>query len=318
MIVSRSILPLAIALAGCKPTEPAMSSPSPPPKPLSSFKQLSGGAAQAIAAGEPLAVLGGSLVTWWDGDSPVEVPLPSHVDPYGARWAADRKSLRVGLGAVDVATKVYRDEPALQPLNAIGPGAVFSARRTAWFGDGAHVAVVVEMRDPKGGRTTELAVADTGGRVRGRSKLPGMVTAITASQDRVLVDASRLVVLDLDAKVIAEPKLSALRINEGAGMFAITLTGGTGVALVRPADGSVVATWNLAANDAVPVPHGIVAVARDGTVHVGCVDGNTVKEVATAPSGADGPIVRLVGGQLVVAGGTVDPIHVAAFTNPCT
>jgi hypothetical protein len=145
-----------------------------------------------------------------------------------------------------------------------------------------------------------------------------MVTAIAASQDRVLVDASRLVVLDLDAKVIAEPKLSALRINEGEGMFAITLTGGTGVALVRPADGSVVATWNLAANDAVPVPHGIVAVGGDGTVHVGCVDGSTVKEVATAPSGADGPIVRLVGSQLVVAGGTVDPIHVAAFTNPCT
>jgi len=318
MIVARSILPLAIALAGCKTTEPAMSSPSPPSKPLSSFKQLRGGAAQAIAAGEPLAVLGGSLVTWWDGDSPVEVPLPSHVDPYGARWAADRKSLRVGLGAVDVATKVYRDEPALQPLNAIGPGGAFSARRTAWFGDCAHVAIVVEMRDPKGGRTTELAVADTGGRVRGRSKLPGMVTAIAASQDRVLLDASRLVVLDLDAKVIAEPKLSALRISEGAGMFAVTLTGGAGVALIRPADGSVVATWNLAANDAVPVPHGIVAVAGDGSVHVGCVDGSTVKEIATAPSGADGPIVRLVGGQLVVAGGTVDPIHVAAFTNPCT
>ena len=182
MIVSRSILPLAIALAGCKTTEPAMSSPSPPPKPLSSFKQLRGGAAQAIAAGEPLAVLGGSLVTWWDGDSPVEVALPSHVDPYGARWTADRKLLRVGLGAVDVATKMYRVDPALQALNAVGPGGAFSARRAAWFGDGAHVAVVIETRDPKGGRTTELAVADTGGRVRGRSKLPGMVTAIAASR----------------------------------------------------------------------------------------------------------------------------------------
>jgi hypothetical protein len=31
-----------------------------------------------------------------------------------------------------------------------------------------------------------------------------------------------------------------------------------------------------------------------------------------------GAIVRLVGDQLVVAGGTVDPIHAAAFTNPCT
>jgi hypothetical protein len=317
MMVSRSILPLAIAIACCKPTEPAMSSPNPPPKPLS-FKQLRGGAAQAIAAGEPLAVLGGSLVTWWNGDSPVEVALPPHVDPYGARWAADRTSLRVGLGAVDVATKAYRDEPALQKLNPVSPGGAFPVRRAAWFGDGAHVAIVVETRDPKGGRTTELVVADASGRVRGRSKLPGMVTAIAAAQDRVLLDASRLVVLDLDAKLVAELKLSALRISEGAGMFAVTLTGGTGVALVRPADGSVVATWNLAANDAVPVPRGIVAVAGDGTVHVGCVDGTTVKELAAGPSGADGPIVRLVGAQLVVAGGTVNPIHVAAFTNPCT
>jgi hypothetical protein len=40
-------------------------------------------------------------------------------------------------------------------------------------------------------------------------------------------------------------------------------------------------------------------------------DGGTTRTV-------DGHIMRLVGSQLVVAGGTVDPIHVAAFTNPCT
>jgi len=309
---------LATTVVSCNTTEPAMSSPSTPPTIVSSFKQLRGGAAQVIAAGEPLAVIGGRLVTWWEGDAPVEVPLPPNVDPYGARWTADHKLLRVGLGAVDVAAKVWRAEPALQSMDPVGPSQTQPVQRTAWFGDGVHVAIVKEARDPRGARSTELVIADTAGKVRGRHALPGMVTAIIASQDRVLVDASKLLVFDLDGKLVAEPNLSALRINEGGGMFAVTLTGGHGVSLLRPSDGSVIATWSLAANDAVPVPRGVVAVTDDGTVHVGCIAGSSIAEKATAKSGATGPIIQRVGNRLVVAGGTVDPVHVAAFTSPCS
>lgn len=311
----RSTLSLAIAIVSCNTTEPAMSSPSTPPTVLSPFKQLRGGTAQVIAAGEPLAVVGARLVTWWDGDNPIEVPLPQDVDPYGARWLTDHKVLRVGLGGVDVAARTWRAEPGLRSFDSSGTQ---SSTRTAWFADGVHVAIVRETLDPEGGRTTELVVADTSGKVRGRHALPGMVTAIAASHDRVLIDATKLLVFDLDAKLVAEPAGSALRVSERGGMFAVTLTGDHGVTLLRPADGSVIATWNLAANDAVPIPQGVAAVARDGTVHAGCIAGATVTEKASAKSGAIRPIIQRVGNRLVVAGGTIDPVHVATFVTPCS
>ncbi|HEV7557766.1 MAG TPA: hypothetical protein VGO00_20010, partial [Kofleriaceae bacterium] len=90
-----------------------------------------------------------------------------------------------------------------------------------------------------------------------------------------------------------------------------------GVLLIRPSDGAVIASWDLAVNDAVPVPGGVAAVDREGTVHIGCIDGTKIKEVASAPSGAPIPIIQHVGDKLVVAGGTLNPIHVATFTNPC-
>ena len=139
---------------------------------------------------------------------------------------------------------------------------------------------------------------------------------MVASDDRVLVVASKMVALDLDAKVVAEPSLSVLRVSEGSGMFAATLTARGSPSSVR-LDGAVIATWDVPANDAVPVPHGVVAVDFEGNVRVGCVDGGVVREVANVASGARAPIIQRVGDRIVVAGSDANPIRVATFANPC-
>jgi hypothetical protein len=295
-----------------------MSAPTPPPKTLSTFTQLTGGAAQFIPSGTRLVALGGGLATAWDASNkPIEIPLPSNVDPYGARWTADGAQLHVGLGVVDLAARAWRAEPGLQKLNPPGRQFEFPVRQVAWFADGAHVALLLRTRDAKGQPAQEVAIATLDGTVRGRHPVDAAI-AMVASQDRVLVAQTNLTLLDLDGKVIAEPARdrAVLRVSEGAGMFAAVRAGG-GVLLIRPSDGSVIASWDLAVNDAVPVPGGVAAVDRDGTVHIGCIDGTKIKEVASAPSGAQIPIIQHVGDKLVVAGGTVDPIHVATFANPC-
>ena len=178
----------------------------------------------------------------------------------------------------------------------------------------------IQTRD-KSGRPTrhEIVVAAADGRVRGRTEVKGVATAMVASADRVLVDASKLMVLDLDAKVIAQPELatSVVRVSEGAGMVAATLAGRNAVVLLRPSDGAIVATWDVPANDAVPVPHGVVVVDPDGTVRVGCLHANAIREVAKVASGARSPLVQRVGDRIALVGGQDNPVWVASFTNPC-
>jgi hypothetical protein len=298
------------ACSSCSNPEPAMSAPTPPQSPiLSPFTPLREGFSQVIVPGARPLTLGGNGATWWDNGAPITATLPADIDGYGARWSADGKALYVGLGSLDLATRSWHAEAALQPLNQMGPDRRYPVQRVAWFADLAHVALLT--------LDNKVSVAARGGRVRGSHAVQAAVS-MAAAKDRVIVAASKLLVLDLDAKVIAEPAVprSAMRVSEGAGMFAVTLAA-SGVVLVRPSDGAIVATWDIKATDAVPVPHGIVAIDFDGLVRVGCLDGNAIKQVAEVPSGAKAPIVQHVGDTIVVAGAGATTVRTAAFANSC-
>ena len=154
MIMHVRSLTALLVCASCGTPEPAM---SPPPKPstiLSTFTQLRDGFSQAIAPGAPLVTLGGGA-TWWEGDAPVTVALPQNVTPYGSRWKPDGKALSIGLGAIDLAARTWRPEPALQAFNRPGPGGVSPVRQVAWFADTSHVAMVIESRATPGTRSQE-------------------------------------------------------------------------------------------------------------------------------------------------------------------
>ena len=293
-----------------------MTSPPRPPT-LSDFTTLPGGESVAIAAGSPLVTLGAGA-TWWDKGTPVSVALPAGVTPEGARWIADG-TLLVGLGTLDLATRSWRAIPALTSFNQLQPGFSSPVRQVAWLGDGAHVAILLETGNPPNrpaARRQEVVIATRDGRARGRLEVEA-VTDMVAATDRVLVSGTKLQVLDLDARVIATLPGMAVRASEGAGMFAVTRTGRHEVTLVRADDGAAIAAWDVAVHDAVPVPHGVVAVDFEGTVRVGCVADGTVREVASVPSGAKAPIIRLVGDRIVLAGGGPSPVQTATFTNPC-
>lgn len=289
-----------------------MSSPMSPTKILSAFTPLQGGFSQAIAPGKTLVTLGGAA-TWWERDAPVTVALQD-VPSDGARWVVDGKSLRVGLGTLDLSARTWHLEPALAAWNRPGPDGALPVKAVAWFADAAHVAMLVAQA----GKPAELVIAGAAdGKVRGQRVLDG-ARAMVAGRDRVLVAAARSAVLDLDGNVIAEPTLpdGLVRVREGAELFAAVGAAGD-VALVRPADGAVLATWDAHAFDAVPVPHGVVAIDLAGDVMVGCLDGSTIRKVAQEPSGARGAVIQLVGDRLVVAGAGAHPVRVATFASPC-
>lgn len=319
MLTTRAHVYLALPLlvcASCSNPEPPMSSPTPP-KILAAFTPLQGGFSQAIAPGNTLVTLGGAA-TWWERDVPVTVALPN-VPSDGARWVSDGKLLRVGLGTLDLAARAWRPEPALASWNRQGPDGVLPVKAVAWFADAAHVAMLIASRARDGRRTTEIVVASVSdGRARGRREIEG-ASALVASGDRLLVAARKVVVLDLDAKVVGEPSPipdSVTRVREGGGMFAAVGAAGD-VALVRPVDGAVLATWGANALDAVPVPRGAVAIDLEGNVLVGCLEGTTIRKVADAASGARGAVIQLVGDRIVVAGAGANPVRAAAFANPC-
>ena len=319
MLAVRHLAVLVAISAGCHKESP-MSPPPAAAPPFTVFTPLRGGQSQAIAPGPPLVTLLASAATWWEHDAPVTAELPPNTPVAGTRWAADGKGLRVGLGTLDLATRQWHAAPTLAALGQSGPGGDTPVKRVAWFTDALHVALVLETRDPSGRRTSEVVVAALAdGSVLGRYPVTA-VMAMAAGQDRVLVSASnKVILLDRTAAVVAEPAgmpASVSRINENGGMFAAT--GATGaVALVRATDGVVVATWDVHAADAVPVPHGVVAVDDAGVVRVGCLQGNALKPVAEAPSGALGAIIQIVGERVVLAGAGADPVRVATFTNPC-
>ncbi|MGE0546107.1 MAG: hypothetical protein AB7O24_00195 [Kofleriaceae bacterium] len=291
---------------------------SPPSKAFSAFAPLRDGFSQAIAPGGQLVTLGGGA-TWWQDDAPVMVALPPNTPVDGAQWTADAAALRVGLGTLDLAARAWRADAVLASWNRPGPRGDSPVREVAWTSDVNHVALLLETRSPDGKRATEIAIASASdGGERGRREVVG-ASKLVATGDRVLVAAHNPVVLDLDAKLIAEPSPipdSVTRVREGNGMFAALGAAGA-VALIRPSDGFVVATWDVQAIDAVPVANGAVAIDFEGVVRVGCVEGSAIKTVAEAASGVRAAVVRVVGDRVVVAGAGAVPVHVARFANPC-
>ena len=286
---------------------------------LSAFTPLRDGFSEAIAPGDRLVTLSsGAGATWWDKAAPVRATLPPATRVGGARWTVDGTSLRVGLGTLDLAARTWRPEPLLASWNEPGPGGDLPVREVAWFADTAHLAVLLESRAPDGTRRTEVAIVSTAdGRARGRRAVEG-AQILVATQDRLLVGSKKPIVLDVDATVVAEPALppSLVRVREGAGMFAAVGAAGA-VALVKPADGAVVTTWDAGAIDAVPVERGLVAVDLAGNVRVGCVDGPQIRSVAEVASGVAGAVIQRVGDQIVVAGAGTPAVRVATFKNPC-
>lgn len=301
---------LAIAAACCSNREPSMSPPPPSQTILGSFTPLRGGYNQAIAPGGQIVTLLMGGAAWWEGDVAVTASIPPHVPVGGTRWTADGKSLRVGLGTLDLAARAWRPEPALQRYGQAGPDGASPVRQVAWF-DEAHVAILLEQE------VVIAAAAD--GRVLGRRAVAN-ATAMIAADDRLLVAGSEVVLLDRAGGVVAKPAPvpdSVTRLNHGGGMFAAVGIAGA-VALIRASDGAVLATWAERVYDAVPVERGVVVVDGEGTVRVGCLDGAGIRKVAEGSSGAAGHIViQRVGDRIVVAGGTSDPVRVATFANPC-
>ena len=226
----------------------------------------------------------------------------------GSRWAGNQ--LRVGLGTLDLAARTWREDPSLAAVNRPAPDGRVPVREVAWFADTKHVAVMLE--------SAEVVIVAADGRERGRHKL-GVVGSMIAAADRLLVATDKPVVLDLDARVVATPALpplGVLRAREASGWFAAVGASGA-VTLIRPADGAILATWDVHAVDAVPLPRGIVAVDFAGNVAVGCLDGGSIRRVADAASGVSAAIIQHVGGRIVVAGAGPDPVKAAAFNNPC-
>jgi hypothetical protein len=302
---------------------------SPPPPttpaaaPISAFTSLKGGSTMAIAPGDRLVALHAQVATWWEQDLPIEAVLPT-IPVDGARWVPGGQRLHVGLGTLDLAARSWRPEPSLEgwrqrplPVSAV-----------AWFGDDRHVAIVTgpppqRVDRPTVTRTLELAVVSAAdGAARGRLALePGVTVKLAAAADRLLVLGATTLVVDLDAKVVAGPAglpEAPSRGAFGAGMFAVTGHGGE-VTLLRPSDGAVLGTWEptTPSIDAVPVPHGVVAVDLHGTVRVGCLDNGKIRTVAEASAGSSGLFIQLVSDRLIVAGSGANPLRWATFTNPC-
>lgn len=290
---------------------------STPSQTLSAFTPLQGGFSEAIAPGPRLVTLSAGGATWWEDDHAVTAELPPNTRVNGARWTPDGKALRVGLGTLDLATRTWRAESTLAAVDAPGPRGDRPVREIAWLPDTRHVAVLIEKRTPDQ-RTTEVAIVSVvDGRERGRREIAN-ASQLAAAQDRILVAAAQPVLLDLDANVVAQPALPAslARVREGSGMFAAIGAAGA-VALVRPGDGAVLATWDGHAVDALPLAKGLVTIDLEGTVRVGCLDGTTIRSVSEVASGVGAAVIQLVDNQIVVAGAGATPVRKATFSNPC-
>lgn len=295
--------------------------PSATPASISSFRPLTGGFSQAIAPGGARIVTlqHGAGATWWETDRPVTAALPPGTPVDGARWSTDGQALHVGLGRLDLTARSWQLEASLERWNRSGPRGSSPVKGAAWSADASHVALLFETRAADGARTTEIVVVKAAdGSARARRAIAG-ATKVVASDQHILVAAPTPVVLDLDGKVVAEPSPlppSVTRVREGAGMFAALGAAGA-VALLRPTDGAVLATWQIKAVDAVPVTGGVVAIDFEGTVRVACLKGGTLQQVAEADSGVKSAVLGNVAGELVVAGAGAAPVRVATFTNPC-
>ncbi len=297
------------------PSPPKPATPDATSGPFGPFVQLKGGERQEIAPGDRLVTLHASSATWWEGDAPVSATLPN-VLVRGSQWSADGK-LHVGLGSLDLSTKAWTGNAMFAAFAQRGPRGELPVREVAWFKDTKHAALLIESRDRTGKASTEIVIVAPDGSARGRKVVP-QASWLAAGTDRVLVGGAAAVLLDLDAKVIAElptPPRS-FSAKEDGGTFAI-LASNHHVVVVRGTDGTVLATWQIDAVDAAPIDNGVLAADAQGDVSVGCLDGSAIKVVAKVASGGPTSVIRRVGERVAVIGGTSDPVRVAKFTNPC-
>lgn len=295
------------------PTPPKPATPSTDP--LGPFVRLKGGERQEIAPGGQLVTLHGASATWWVGDEPISAPLPN-IPVHGAQWSSAGK-LHVGLGALDLAAKTWTGDARFSKFAMRGPRGEIPVREVSWFRDTQHAALLLESRDRTGKVSTEVVIVAPDGSARGRRTIPN-ASYLVASDDRVLVGGGAVVMLDLDAKVVADVPTPprSFSAKEADGVFAI-LASNHQVVLVRGADGSVLATWDIDATDAAPIARGVIATDAQGEVSVACLDGSNLRVVTKVSSGGPGSVIRQVGDRVVVIGGTSDPVRVASFTNPC-
>lgn len=309
-----------LAAASCSNREPAMSASTATATVFSAFTARSGGFSEAIAPGSPLVTLGrGAGATWWESDAEVTAALPPGTPVDGARWNADGRALYLGLGVLEVGARAWRALPALAAWNQAGPRGELPVREAAWTPSGRHVALLLETRGADGASRREVAVVSAAdGAARGRRVVDG-AAALVASDDRVLVAGASLLVLDLDAKLIAEPSpapTSVFRVREASGRFAAVGVGGE-VALIEPRDGAVLATWEGHASDALPLPRGLLTIDEEGVVRASCLDHGKLRQVAEFATGVRNAVLQLAGDQLAIAGAGATPVHVARFADPC-
>lgn len=55
----------------------------------------------------------------------------------------------------------------------------------------------------------------------------------------------------------------------------------------------------------------------EGTVRVGCLHGNAIREAAKVATGQKLAIIQHVGDRIALMGGGASPVWVASFSNPC-
>lgn len=314
-----------------------MTTPQQPPSrtkpaPLGPFTTLRGtGGGAAFAAGPasaPIVYLHDTSAIWWIGDTATSIRF-EHAGPvHGSVWIDAGKRLRVGLGTIDLVAKTFTIEPALQSFakeaNRLGG--------VAWFPDGTRVALLinpsgllVDRPMPAGydRNKRELVIVSLTGSeppARGAVTVKG-TPVIAASDDRVIVAGNDTQLFSaraekLDVAFSAPPEYAS-HVSFDAGRFVHVRGNGT-ITLLEARSGATLATWGgEGITDAVARGNIVVAVGSDATVHVGCLDGGTVSEVAKASAGTVATLVQIVGDRVVVSADGPDPVRVATLTSPC-
>ncbi len=297
--------------------------------PLGPFATLPG-SVMALVAGPtsaPVVALHRKNATWWTGTTATEIKFDDAGPVGGSVWVDGGKRLRVGLGTIDLASKSFAIEPALQSfvrdVNRLGD--------IAWFPDGARVALLINapsvrtdrpmprVQDPTKRELVIVSLTGTEPPVRRTITVEG-TPGIAAGDDRVIVTGNSTQLFD--ARAVPVPVAFALpefvgRSSFSAGKFVLVSGDGT-ITLLDARSGSSLAAWGgPGIHDAVATGNTIVAVDLQGAVHVGCVAGNVVREVAKASAGSVADMVQVVGNRVVVSADGPDPIRVATLTSPC-
>jgi hypothetical protein len=321
-------LACAVTLA-CGNSEPSKQDP-PSPKPfVGPFKTLRGFAGDELPPGDgstPIIALSSGEAMWWIGDSPATATLIDVGRAEGARWL-DSKHLRIGLGTLDLDSRTFAVEPALQPF-------VKDENRlagAAWFPNGARVALLFDpppfrfdQPAPRGYDRSKrelviVTLGSTAAPIRRAVTIEGE-PHIAASNDSVLVAAIQTMLFDVSGEPLAWPAdLPAMtsRVSFSEDMF--VLVGGNGtITLLDPRSAATIATWSTpAADDAIAFAHGVGAVALDGTVRLGCMSGRTITQAIEIHVGKVASRIQVLGNRLVVSADGPEPIRVAELNTPC-